>query len=132
MPPARVHPLFCIVFLLQLIRNVSELNIEHPLAFITARRHSDWCEISVSDNGPGIQNIKPEDVFTSGFTTKGKPGSHGYGLSAVAWAVETWGGEYGVESIDNDGGSRFWVVSTLCRLTNIIKLYKQITRLCVV
>lgn len=113
-PPTRVHPHLLHRVLLQLIRNVSELDVEYPLAFITARHHHKWCEISVSDNGPGIKSDTPEEVFISGFTTKGKPGSHGYGLSAVAWAVETWGGEYGVETIQGDNGCRFWVRLPLC------------------
>ena len=93
---------------------MSELEVDHPLAFITARRHEGWCEISVSDNGPGVQDADRKDIFTSGFTTIGKPGSKGYGLSAVAWAVEIWEGEYGVESIKGDSGCRFWVRLPLC------------------
>ena len=113
-PAVRVHPLLLHRVLLQLVRNVSELEVEHPLSFITARRHEDWCEISVSDNGPGVQEADRKDIFASGFMTKGKPGSRGYGLSAVAWAVDTWEGEYGVESIKGDNGCRFWVRLPLC------------------
>jgi signal transduction histidine kinase len=108
-PPVNVHPLLLHRVLLQLIRNVSELNIEKPLAFIAARRHGDWCEISVSDNGPGIPDIQPEEIFEPGFTTKGQQGTRGHGLAAVVWAVKTWGGEYGVDHIAGDTGCRFWV-----------------------
>ena len=108
-PAVMVHPMLLHRVLLQLVRNVSELQIEHPLAFITARRHHEWCEISVSDNGPGIDGISSDEVFESGFTTKGQHGTRGYGLAAVAWAVKTWNGKYGVDDIAGDSGCRFWV-----------------------
>ncbi len=108
-PPVIVHPLLLHRVLLQLIRNVSELKVDYPLAFITARRLHSWCEISVSDNGPGVDGIDPDQMFLSGYTSKAEQGTRGYGLSAVAWAVENWGGEYGVDYIAGDQGCRFWV-----------------------
>lgn len=95
--------------LLQLIRNAAETGTYHPLAYISAREIGKWCEISVSDNGPGLVNITPEEIFQPGTTTRGKQGSRGYGLSTVARAVQDWGGEYGVETMTNDQGCRFWI-----------------------
>jgi K+-sensing histidine kinase KdpD len=108
-PPVNVNPLLLHRVLLQLIRNVSELDVDRPLAFIAARRHQQWCEVSVSDNGPGIQDLSLEQIFESGFTTKGGKKTRGYGLAAVAWAVKSWGGEYGIDHIAGDTGCRFWV-----------------------
>ena len=107
--PVMVNPMLLHRVLLQLVRNVSELDVDHPLAFITARRHENWCEISVSDNGPGLDGISIQKLFESGYTTKAKQGTRGYGLSAVAWAVSTWNGTYGVDCIEGDTGCRFWV-----------------------
>lgn len=107
--PVKVHPLLLHRVLMQLIRNVADLKIDHPLAFISVRRIPDWCEVSVSDNGPGLHDINAEDVFEPGFTTKDASGARGYGLSAVAWAVKAWGGEFGVEEIEGDTGCRFWL-----------------------
>ena len=107
--PVLVQPLFLHRVLMQLIRNVAELDVDHPLAFIAARQVKGWCEISISDNGPGLGAITADEVFKPGTTTKGEARTRGYGLSAVAWAVEKWGGTYGVEAIKNDSGCRFWV-----------------------
>ena len=117
--PVLVQPLFLHRVLMQLIRNVAELNVEHPLAFIAARQVSGWCEISVSDNGPGLAAISADEVFKPGFTTKGEARTRGYGLSAVAWAVEKWGGTYGVETIKSDSGCRFWVRMPLEKISKI-------------
>ncbi|MGC6484959.1 MAG: ATP-binding protein [Candidatus Puniceispirillales bacterium] len=101
--------------LLQLVRNVAEAEISHPLAFVSVREVDDWCEISVSDNGPGLVGINPEDIFEPGVTTRGPQGARGYGLSAVARAVLDWGGEYGVENIDRGRGCRVWIRLPLAR-----------------
>ncbi|MGU9962016.1 MAG: ATP-binding protein [Candidatus Puniceispirillales bacterium WSBS_2018_MAG_OTU23] len=108
-PPVHVHPLLLHRVLLQLVRNVDDLDVKHPLAYISVRKTGRWCEVSVSDNGKGLQQINSKDVFNPGVTSKDNSGARGYGLSAVAWAVNSWGGEYGVEAIKGDNGCRFWV-----------------------
>ena len=108
-PPVQIHRMFLHRVLMQLIRNVSELDVDRPLAFISVRRVHQWCEISVADNGPGLKDLTPNSIFKPGVTTKGIHGTRGFGLSAVAWVVENWGGEYGVEAISNDNGCRFWI-----------------------
>ena len=110
--PVHVHRKSLLRVLLQLARNVAEtidFGVDHPLAFISARQVGKWCEISVSDNGPGLVGLDAESVFAPGITTKGKDETRGYGLSSVARAVQDWGGEYGVDSIPNDTGCRFWI-----------------------
>lgn len=103
-PPVGIHRMLLHRVLMQFLRNVSELSNYHPLAFISVRKVKTWCEISVSDNGPGLIGVSSDDVFSPGVTTKDEHGARGYGLSAVAWAVQYWKGEYGVESIENDTG----------------------------
>ena len=116
-PPVAIHQMFLHRILMQLIRNVSELDIDYPLAFISVRKIDQWCEISVSDNGPGLQGVDMDDAFRPGITTKGEAGTRGYGLSAVAWAVNSWGGEFGVEPIESDSGCRFWIRIPLANST---------------
>lgn len=108
-PPVFINPELIHRVLLQLVRNVSELNVEYPLAYISIRKVGDWCELSVSDNGDGLGDLTADTVFLPGVTSKDKSGARGYGLSAVAWAVDSWNGEYGVEAIEGDKGARFWV-----------------------
>ena len=108
-PPVHIHRMFLHRVLMQFIRNISELDVERPLAFISVRRVDAWCEISVADNGPGLIGISADEIFRPGMTTKGEKGTRGFGLSTVAWAVQQWGGEYGVESISNDSCCRFWI-----------------------
>ncbi|NBT42193.1 MAG: ATP-binding protein [Alphaproteobacteria bacterium] len=76
---------------------------------MSVRRVKQWCEVSVSDNGPGLQGLDPKEIFNPGVSSKGSSSVHGYGLSAVAWAVNYWKGEYGVDAIESDSGCRFWV-----------------------
>ena len=108
-PPVRIHRMFLHRVLMQFIRNISELDIQHPVAFISVRRVKQWCEVSVSDNGPGLQGLDPKEIFNPGVSSKGSSSVRGYGLSDVAWPVNYWNGEYGVDAIESDSGCRFWV-----------------------
>jgi len=108
-PPVRIHRMFLHRVLMQFIRNISEFEIQHPVAFISVRRVNRWCEVSISDNGPGLQGLNPKEIFNPGVSSKGSSSDRGYGLSAVAWAVNYWKGEYGVDAIESDSGCRFWV-----------------------
>jgi len=107
--PVKVHTKPLLRVLMQIIRNVGDVEVPHPLAFISVRLVDNWCEISVADNGPGILDLDKEDIFNPGVTSKDDTGARGYGLSTVATAVSNWGGEYGVDSIAGDTGCRFWI-----------------------
>jgi len=107
--PVKVHTKPLLRVLMQIIRNVGDVGVPHPLAFISVRLVDNWCEISVADNGPGILNINKDDIFKPGVTSKDDTGARGYGLSTVATAVSNWDGEYGVDSIAGDAGCRFWI-----------------------
>ncbi|XDZ66790.1 ATP-binding protein [Alphaproteobacteria bacterium LSUCC0684] len=107
--PVKVHTKPLLRVLMQIIRNVGDVNVPHPLAFISVRLVDTWCEISVADNGPGITGIDKDDIFKPGFTSKDTTGARGYGLSTVASAVSNWDGEYGVDTIAGDTGCRFWI-----------------------
>ena len=106
--PVLINTLLLHRILLQLIRNIAEVCHEDPTAFISARQIEGWCEVSVADNGPGL-DLAPEEVFKPGVTSKKDQARRGYGLSAVAHAVKSWGGEYGVEDLASGKGCRFWV-----------------------
>ena len=108
-PPVLVNrkPLLRVLF--QLTRNIAELEIDHPLAYLSVRQVNEWCELSIADNGPGIVGVNADDIFKPGVSSRGGRGTRGYGLATVARTVEEWGGEYGVEHIAGDSGCRFWV-----------------------
>ncbi|NDA07810.1 MAG: sensor histidine kinase [Alphaproteobacteria bacterium] len=107
--PVKVHTKPLLRVLMQIIRNVGDVDVSHPLAFISAWLVDGWCEISVADNGPGIIDLDKDDIFKPGITSKDDTGTRGYGLSTVATAVSNWGGQYGVDSIAGDSGCRFWI-----------------------
>jgi len=104
--PVKVHTKPLLRVLMQIVRNVGDVDVPHPLAYISVRLVDNWCEISVADNGPGIIGVDLKDIFKPGVTTKDndKEGARGYGLSTVATAVSNWGGEYGVDFISGDNG----------------------------
>ena len=116
--PVQVNRKPLLRVLLQLVRNVAEAEMPHPLAFISVREVDDWCEISVSDNGPGLVGVTADEIFEPGVTTRGQRGVRGYELSTVARAAEDWGGECGVENIASDTGCRFWVRLPLARASS--------------
>ena len=116
--PVQVNRKPLLRVLLQLVRNVAEAEMPHPLAFISVREVDGWCEISVSDNGPGLVGVTADEIFEPGVTTRGQRGVRGYGLSTVARAAEDWGGECGVENIAGDTGCRFWVRLPLARTSS--------------
>lgn len=64
---------------------------------LSARRRGRTCEITVSDNGPGIPKIIWSTLFQP-FTTYGKPRGTGLGLAISKAIVEAHGGEISFES----------------------------------
>ena len=76
---------------------------------IDGRRHDDWVEVSVSDNGRGIAAESLPHVFEPFFTDKrgaGEPGT-GLGLSITHAIVEGHGGRIDAHSAGCGRGSRF-------------------------
>ena len=82
-PPVHIHRMFLHRVLMQLIRNVSELNVDRPLAFISVRRVHQWCEVSVADNGPVLNDLSPNDILYLGSPPKAPKAPEG--LDYLLW-----------------------------------------------
>ncbi|BBS36850.1 sensor histidine kinase [Enterobacter cloacae complex sp. 2024EL-00215] len=57
---------------------------------------SGWLSCEVSDDGPGIDPVALEDIFTKGFSTKGE--NRGVGLFLARQQIQNLGGDISVES----------------------------------
>ncbi len=57
-----------------------------------------YIELSVSDNGPGVDTSIKESIFEPYFTTKGVGKGTGMGLAVVKGIIESYGGEITVTS----------------------------------
>jgi two-component system, cell cycle sensor histidine kinase and response regulator CckA len=58
----------------------------------------DYAELTVTDNGPGIDPATIENIFESYFTTKGVGETTGMGLVMVKGIIESYGGDIRVTS----------------------------------
>ncbi|MFQ6122840.1 MAG: ATP-binding protein [Dehalococcoidales bacterium] len=85
---------------------------------IQASREGDWCQVSVVDNGPGIEKEVQErifEIFTRSETLPdGKKGGTGLGLALTRQFVELMGGRIWLES-EYGKGSRFTFTLPLAR-----------------
>ncbi|MBP8114954.1 MAG: HAMP domain-containing histidine kinase [Chitinophagaceae bacterium] len=61
------------------------------------------CEISISDNGPGIPDSIKDKIFQPFFTTKPTGQGTGLGLSLSYDIIKAHGGEIKVETKENEG-----------------------------
>lgn len=57
--------------------------------------------ISVKDQGPGVMEELRESIFEKGFSTK-KGTNRGLGLHSVKSAVEAYGGEISIDSVEGE------------------------------
>jgi signal transduction histidine kinase len=95
--------------LVNLLRNAkyaceaAERNNKH--VDVRVARYADGVQISIADNGIGIQPEHMTRIFSHGFTTK-KDG-HGFGLHSGALAAREMGGALRVESAGPGSGAMF-------------------------
>ena len=113
--PVFINPILLHRILLQIVRNSMETGGGNIIIYISVRQHDGWCELSISDNGPGIKGVSLDKVFAPGISTKTDHKRRGFGLSSVAHAVDRWGGKYGVENLPGQG-CRFWITFPLLEL----------------
>jgi C4-dicarboxylate-specific signal transduction histidine kinase len=82
----------------------SESLNERKIVFIT-EVEGEELTIRVTDNGPGIQGIKKQDIWLPGYTTT--PNGTGLGLTIVKDAVSDLGGKIDVIERGAYGGAEF-------------------------
>ncbi|MGC8857286.1 MAG: ATP-binding protein, partial [Anaerolineae bacterium] len=93
--------------LINLLENAIKFTPAEGRIEIGARTDTDWIEIWVSDNGPGIPASEHERIFDK-FTRlrgKDKPGGLGVGLAFCRLAVRGHGGRIWVESEPEKGAT---------------------------
>ena len=85
---------------------IVESGVAEPALRIEVRRGNDgFVEVSVSDNGVGIDAENLRRIFRHGFTTK--PDGHGFGLHASANMAQQMDGFLTVQSEGSGKGARF-------------------------
>jgi signal transduction histidine kinase len=104
--------------LLNLVLNAIEATSKRNASVtITAGAASDESvQITVQDNGCGIDKDKLADVFQEGYTTKGQRGNKGLGLAIVKHVLETYGGTMRVQSWPGKG-TRFVLFLPVAKAT---------------
>jgi len=114
--------------LINIIANALE-SIEHntgprprlPIIKVVCRNIDDAVEIDLTNNGPAIDVLRPEQVFEKGFTTKARGVGHGLGLYNCKIIMSYLGGN--IRVLDNDAlpasfGAGFRLLLPINRLGN--------------
>jgi len=94
-----------------LVQNAVDASPAGGVITVTAAHIDDWCEIRVTDEGPGIPDALHQRIFDPFFSTKDrsvKTGGMGIGLSLVHQSVTAVGGDVAVYNRES-GGSEFRV-----------------------
>jgi signal transduction histidine kinase len=80
-----------------------QLNDYVPTVTITTKKLTDKVELSVIDNGKGIQQSVRDKIFQPFFTTKPTGQGTGLGLSLAYDIIKAHGGEIKVETKEGEG-----------------------------
>ena len=96
--------------LLNLLSNASKFTPDEGKLKVEAVREGDWCQVSVIDNGIGIEKEDQERIFEA-FERVDTPltkekGGTGLGLAVAKQIIEKHGGQIWVES-EYGKGSKF-------------------------
>ena len=82
-----------------------QIKIDASLADLLQSSHTEWIEISISDNGPGIEAELREKIFVPNFTTKNT--GAGLGLPISKNIVEGSGGKITFQT--SEAGTTFYI-----------------------
>lgn len=86
-----------------LIENAIQASPPGKTVEISSQRKGECCEVSVTDQGPGIKPEHRAKIFTPFFTTK--PGGSGLALAAARKVIQGMGGKINVESTPGEGAT---------------------------
>ncbi len=90
-----------------LLSNAMHHSPEAPVVSIQAERHDDMVEVSVKDDGPGLQGIDPTTVFDLFNRGNSEGDGVGLGLAVTRRIVEAHGGTIRVEPSKSGTDIRF-------------------------
>ncbi|MGD9684197.1 MAG: ATP-binding protein [Candidatus Obscuribacterales bacterium] len=94
--------------LTNLLTNAIKFSPPDSRVKVKTARNGEWYEISVEDQGPGIEPEERELIFEQFHQSgSGDQGGSGLGLFIARQIVEAEGGTIGVDC-DGQSGSRFW------------------------
>jgi signal transduction histidine kinase len=95
--------------MMNLLSNAIKFSPRKSVVTIKSLSRSDSVEVSVLDNGPGLEKRELENIFERYYQVKNTREFEGFGigLAIVKALVEGQGGTVGVESVSGKG-SRFW------------------------
>jgi signal transduction histidine kinase len=85
----------------------SENGSYEPTVSVKTKKHNDFIELSVSDNGSGIPQKVLDKIFQPFFTTKPTGEGTGLGLSLSYDIVKAHGGELSAETEEGEGTTFF-------------------------
>src|SRR5204863_3176589 len=88
-----------------LLENAARHSPEGGTVRVRAREHDGWVEVSVSDQGPGVDPADRDRIFEPFRRGEGSTSS-GVGLAICKAIVEAHGGRIDVEAA-NGGGAQF-------------------------
>ena len=75
-----------------------------PRISVQVSRSNGWVEIAVSDNGPGLDPARLEEIFEPFVTTRSGQGGLGLGLTIVQDTIVRFGGRVRAENKSDGGG----------------------------
>lgn len=100
---------------LNIINNaIQAIGEQEGLITISTRAHEDKVQISISDNGPGMDESTKKRIFEPFYTTKEVGKGTGLGLSISYGIIQQHGGSIQVESEEGQG-ARFTILLPLGR-----------------
>ena len=106
--PSRVNPEKIGWILENLVKNALEVTRPGQNIHIRSQRGGQFCQVSVADQGPGIQPVHIGKMFTPFFTTK-KDGQ-GLALAGCKKILKDLGGDIRVESTLGEGATfTMWI-----------------------
>lgn len=107
LPQTFVDPIRLRQVLINLIKNAQEAiaDIENGQITLSSRYHKnrDCIEISIADNGPGVDNSKLEHIFEPYVTSKEK--GSGLGLAIVKKIIDEHGGTIIIQPVEPHGAN---------------------------